>query len=87
MPTKRYLRLCQIIGTLAASQKKRSANNVDRKTEEPLYQPIIPVSRSTWWAGVRSGRYPAPVKLSSRCSAWAEEAIDKLAETLGAEGM
>ncbi len=25
--------------------------------------PIIPVSRSTWWAGVKSGRYPAPVKM------------------------
>lgn len=21
---------------------------------------IIPVSKSTWWAGVKSGRYPAP---------------------------
>ena len=23
----------------------------------------IPVSKSTWWAGVKSGRYPAPIKL------------------------
>lgn len=30
----------------------------------------IPVSRSHWWAGVASGRYPAPVKLSTRCVAW-----------------
>lgn len=30
----------------------------------------IPVSRSGWWAGVASGRYPAPVKLSTRCVAW-----------------
>jgi len=30
----------------------------------------VPVSRSHWWAGVASGRYPAPVKLSTRCVAW-----------------
>jgi prophage regulatory protein len=30
----------------------------------------IPVSRSTWWAGVKSGRFPAPVKLGPRISAW-----------------
>lgn len=23
---------------------------------------IIPVSKSTWWAGVKSGRFPKPVK-------------------------
>jgi len=31
---------------------------------------IIPVSKSTWWAGVKSGRFPKPVKLSERCTAW-----------------
>ena len=30
----------------------------------------IPVSRSHWLAGVASGRYPAPVRLSTRCVAW-----------------
>lgn len=36
---------------------------------------IIPVSKSTWWAGVKSGRYPKPVKLSPRCTAWRIEDI------------
>jgi prophage regulatory protein len=31
---------------------------------------IIPVSKSTFWAGVREGRFPKPVKLSVRTSAW-----------------
>ncbi len=39
----------------------------------------IPVSKSTWWAGVRSGRYPAPVKLGPRITAWRKEDIDALA--------
>lgn len=30
----------------------------------------IPVSKSTWWAGVKSGRYPKPVKLGPRITAW-----------------
>ncbi len=31
---------------------------------------IYPVSKSTWWNGVKSGRYPTPIKISPRCSAW-----------------
>ncbi len=42
--------------------------------------PIVPVSRSTWWAGVKSGRYPAPVKLGPRVTAWRVEDIRALVE-------
>ena len=38
----------------------------------------IPVSRSTWWAGVKSGRFPAPVKLGPRITAWRSEDIAAL---------
>ena len=31
---------------------------------------VFPVGRSTWLDGVRSGRYPQPVKLALRCTAW-----------------
>lgn len=31
---------------------------------------IFPVSKSTWFEGVKTGRYPAGVKLSERCTAW-----------------
>lgn len=39
---------------------------------------LIPVSKSTWWQGVRDGRYPAPVKLGRRITAWRVEDIRKL---------
>ena len=39
-----------------------------------------PVSKSTWWAGVRQGRYPKPVKLGERCTAWRVEDIRALIE-------
>jgi predicted DNA-binding transcriptional regulator AlpA len=42
---------------------------------------LIPVSRSTWWAGVRSGRYPQPTRaLGPRITAWAAEDIRALIE-------
>jgi prophage regulatory protein len=41
----------------------------------------IPVSRSTWWAGVKSGRYPQPVKLGPRITAWRVEDIAALIES------
>ncbi len=31
---------------------------------------VFPVSKSTWWAGVKSGKYPPSVKLSERVTAW-----------------
>ena len=40
----------------------------------------IPVSKSTWWAGVKSGRYPQPVKLGPRITAWRVEDIRALIE-------
>jgi len=41
---------------------------------------VFPVSSSTWWAGVKSGRYPQPVKLSARTTAWKVEDIKELLE-------
>jgi predicted DNA-binding transcriptional regulator AlpA len=40
----------------------------------------IPVSKSTWWAGVKAGRYPKPVKLGPRITAWRVEDIRALIE-------
>jgi prophage regulatory protein len=42
----------------------------------------IPVSKSTWWAGIKSGRFPAPVKLGPRISAWRVEDIRELIHEL-----
>lgn len=37
--------------------------------------PLIPISKSAWWNGVKTGRYPAPVKLSPRVTAWKAEDV------------
>ena len=38
----------------------------------------IPVSKSTWWQGIKDGRYPKPVKLGPRITAWRVEDIRSL---------
>lgn len=41
---------------------------------------FVPVSRSNWWAGVKSGRYPKPMKLSERVTVWRAADIRQLVE-------
>jgi len=36
---------------------------------------LIPMGRSTWLAGVKDGRFPKPVKLGGRMTAWKVEDI------------
>ena len=71
LPEAGYLRLPQIVG------KTATANS-------PAIPAIIPVSRSTWWAGVRTGRFPKPVKLGERITAWRVEDIRELIEQAAA---
>ncbi|PKN34180.1 MAG: transcriptional regulator [Deltaproteobacteria bacterium HGW-Deltaproteobacteria-19] len=65
LPETGFVRLPQIVG--------------DPKANPPI-PAVIPVSRSTWWAGVRKGIYPQPVKLSIRCTAWRVSDIRALIE-------
>jgi predicted DNA-binding transcriptional regulator AlpA len=46
---------------------------------------FVPVSRSTWWAGVKSGRYPKPFKLSERTTVWKSQDIKLICEGLNKE--
>ncbi len=39
---------------------------------------FIPISRSSWWAGVKSGKYPKPRKLGERITCWKAEDIRTL---------
>ena len=65
LPETGYLRLPQIIG--------------DPRAEPPI-PAVIPVGKSTWWEGVKSGRFPKPVKLGPRITAWRVEDIRALIE-------
>ena len=39
---------------------------------------VFPVSKSAWWAGVKSGKYPQPVKLGPKTTAWRVDDIRNL---------
>lgn len=41
---------------------------------------LLPISKSTWWDGVASGRYPAPVKLGPRTTTWRLSDINRIIE-------
>jgi len=68
LPETGFLRLSQIVGNPNAT---------------PPVAPIIPISKSSWWAGVSNGRYPAPLKLSPKVTVWRVEDIRKMITQLG----
>lgn len=39
---------------------------------------LIPVSKSAWWDGCRTGKYPTPLKLGPRTTVWRVEEIRAL---------
>ena len=66
LPETGYLRIWKIVGKPATNTAA-------------AIPAIIPVSKSTFWAGVRSGRYPQPVRtLGARITAWRVEDIRQL---------
>jgi predicted DNA-binding transcriptional regulator AlpA len=52
----------------------------------PQVLEVIPVGKTCWWEGVKSGRYPKSVKLSARCTAWKAEDIHALIKRLSSGG-
>jgi prophage regulatory protein len=72
LPQTGFLRLPQIIG---------DPGDPEAKPPKPAIPAIVPVSKSSWWAGVKSGRYPKSVKLGPRTTAWRVEQIRALVES------
>lgn len=71
LPETGYLRLAQIVGKPATN-------------DDPGIPALIPISRSSWFAGVRSGRFPKPLKLGPRTSVYRVEDIRALIEEVAA---
>ena len=58
-----FFRLPQIIG--------------DAKANPPI-PALIPVSKTTWYAGINSGIFPKGIKLSPRVGVWRESDIQNV---------
>jgi len=63
-----FLRLAQILGNPNAN---------------PPIVPIVPVGKSSWWAGVKSGKYPPAYKLGPKTTVWKVEDIRTLLDQIG----
>lgn len=47
---------------------------------------VYPVSRATWYAGIKDGKFPSPVKITgTKASAWRVDDIRKLIERVSAQ--
>lgn len=51
----------------------------------PQILSLVPVSRSSWWLGCQTGKYPKPIKLSRRVTVWRAEDIRALIERIGSK--
>lgn len=79
-PSPRAL-LCN--AAIPAGATLTPSNNADCELWRlPVVLQKIPVSKSGWFAGVRAGRYPKPVKLGARAVAWRAVDIRALVASL-----
>lgn len=67
LPATGYVRQSQLIGT--------PARNTDEEHAQDAKPGILPFSSSTLWRMVKAGKFPAPVKLSARVTAWRVEDV------------
>jgi len=63
LPSTGYVRIWQILGSTKTS---------------PPTPPIFPVSKTAWWEGIKSGKYPKPIKLGPKTTCWRVEDIRAL---------
>ena len=58
--------------------KNKSLVSQESLLRLPEVLALIPVSRSSWYLGIKSGKYPSSVKLGLRMTAWKRTEIEKL---------
>jgi predicted DNA-binding transcriptional regulator AlpA len=48
---------------------------------------LIPIAPSSWWAGIKTGKYPPPIKLGPHTTAWrASDILDLIERAAAGEG-
>lgn len=53
----------------------------------PQVLELIPVCKSAWWQGCKDGRFPKPIKLGPRTSAWRASDIAALIKQLSLQSV
>jgi predicted DNA-binding transcriptional regulator AlpA len=80
LPVTGFIRQADLIGVLPVTPAQAEAINLQTSKERRVRPRsgkagIVPFSSATLWRKVRSGEFPAPVKLSDRVTAWRVEDI------------
>lgn len=82
-----FYRMAQLATT--APRKERTYTAKDGTTRiikaRPERQGLLPMGETTIWDKVRSGEFPAPVKLTERITAWRIEDIEAWMTSKGLE--
>jgi len=74
--------LDQSLGQPAYEDEVQSLNTVNGFLRLHQVLKLIPYGKSTWWAGVKSGRFPPSIKLGPRTTAWRAQDIHQLITSL-----
>jgi predicted DNA-binding transcriptional regulator AlpA len=70
LPATGFLRQRQILG--------------DRRADPPI-PAILPIGKTAWWEGIAKGKYPKPVKLGPRTTAWRVDDIKALLDRMAGD--
>lgn len=61
-----------------------TTNTPERLLRLPQVLDLVPLGKSTIWKMVAEQRFPAPLKLSSRCTVWKERDVRDWIDSLSA---
>ena len=76
--------IAELSDVLDRGTEERSTSNV-RLYRLPQVLERIPVSRSSWFSGIQSGRFPRGFNLGARTTVWRSDDIDRLITNLGCQ--
>ena len=77
--TERLLRIAQICGQRGVTEQEALLNKRQgrgAKRVRPEIPGLLPIAKSTWWAGVKSGKFPQPIRLPGRVTVWRMSEIE-----------
>ena len=65
---------------MTKKEKEKTVGSKERLIRLNEVLKRLPIAKSTWWEGVKNGKYPQPVKLGKRITCWRLEEVLELVE-------
>lgn len=77
------LNLAECIGHKGVTEEVAAANRARGRGPRKPRPPVrgeVPMAASTWWAGIRKGIYPPPIKIGPRKCVWRRSEVRAIAK-------